>query len=88
MLANSEVQEGTQSVASFRYPQGFMINGNCVYLPKIGWCQFHKSREIIGTENCTVSKRGKHWYISVQTEMSITNPIHPGVSFAGADMGS
>ena len=77
-----------KSVASFRYPQGFRINGNCVYLPKIGWYRFHKSREIIGTpKNCTVSKRGKHWYISVQTEMSITNPIHPGVSFAGADMG-
>ncbi len=45
--------------SSFRYPQGFKISGNCVYLPKIGWVPFFKSREVKGVpKNCTVSERG------------------------------
>ena len=77
-----------KSIASFRYPQGFKLNGNCVFLPKIGWMRFYKSRDIEGTpKNCTVSKRGQHWYVSVQTEMDVAAPMHMSSSFAGADMG-
>ena len=28
---------------SFRYPQGVKIEGNRIYLPKIGWVRFYKS---------------------------------------------
>jgi putative transposase len=77
-----------KSTASFRYPQGFKLNGNCVFLPKIGWMCFYRSRSIEGMpKNCTVSKRGQHWYISVQTVIDIATPVHPSSSFAGADMG-
>jgi putative transposase len=31
---------------SFRYPQGVKVKGNEVWLPKIGWIKFRKSREI------------------------------------------
>lgn len=73
---------------SFRYPQGFKIDGNKVYLPKIGWVSFFKSREIEGTpKNVTVSRRGKHWYFSIQVEKEILNPVHPAVSVVGIDMG-
>jgi IS605 OrfB family transposase len=73
---------------SFRYPQGFAINGNTVYLPKIGWILFHKSREIQGEpKNVTVSSRGKHWFVSVQTEMEVHEPVHPSTSAVAIDMG-
>ena len=46
---------------SFRYPQEFQINGDVIYLSKIGGIQFHKSWEIEGTpKNVTVSRQGEH----------------------------
>ncbi len=73
---------------AFRYPQGFKIEGNQVYLPKIGWVRFYKSRDIQGRpKNVTVSRRGRHWYISVQTEIEIADPQHPSISAVGIDLG-
>ena len=73
---------------SFRYPQGFKINGNAVYLPKIGWIPFYKSRAIEGEpKNITVSRRAEHWYISIQVELEVPNPVHPSTSSVGLDMG-
>jgi putative transposase len=73
---------------SFRYPQDFKFNGSRVFLPKIGWMQFRKSRDIEGIpKNVTVSKRGKHWFISVQCEIEISEPTHPSTSIVGIDMG-
>ncbi|MDX2505204.1 MAG: transposase [Gammaproteobacteria bacterium] len=41
---------------SFTFPQGFRIEGRRIFLPKIGWVNFRKSREIEGTaKNVTVS---------------------------------
>ena len=48
---------------SIRYPQGFKIDqlNSRVYLPKIGWVSYRKSRELVGQpKNITVSKRGNH----------------------------
>lgn len=54
---------------SFRYPQGFKISGNRVFLPKIGWVVFFSSRKVVGEQkNLTISKEGKYWFMSVQTE--------------------
>lgn len=73
---------------SFRYPQDFKLDDSRVFLPKIGWIQFRKSREIEGTpKNVTVSKSGKHWFISVQCEIEIAEPVHPATSTVGIDMG-
>ena len=79
-------------VDSFRYPQGFKIEGNRVFLPKIGWVRFHKSREIQGTpRNMTVSRRGKHWFVSIQTEQNLVVPerqiFNPYTDVVGIDMG-
>jgi putative transposase len=38
---------------SFRYSQGFKMQGNRIYLPKIGWVRFFKSRDIRGTPKNT-----------------------------------
>jgi putative transposase len=73
---------------SFHYPQGFKIDGNQVFLPKIGWVRFFKSQEIEGTpKNITVSRRGEHWYFSVQIEMELLDPVHPSMSAIGIDVG-
>ena len=76
-------------VLSFRYPQGFKVSGNSVYLSKIGWVPFYKSRDIEGNpKNCTVSEHGGNWYISVQTEQEVHEPVHPSTSAVGIDMGT
>ncbi len=47
-----------------------------------------KSREIIGaTRNVTISRRGKHWFVSIQTEQQVKKPLHPSNSVVGIDMG-
>lgn len=79
-------------VDSYRYPQGFKIEGNRIFLPKIGWVRFHKSREILGTpRNVTVSRKGQHWYVSIQTEQEIPVPerpiFNPYNEIVGIDMG-
>ncbi|HXY54519.1 MAG TPA: transposase [Nitrospirota bacterium] len=77
-----------KSASSFRYPQGFVISGNRIFLPKIGWVRFFKSREIVGKpKNCTVSEHGGYWYISVQTESVVPEPVPPSSSAIGVDMG-
>ena len=54
---------------SFRYPQGFKVDNNKVYLPKIGWVKFKKSREILGIiKNITIKKEGKYWYVVFVTK--------------------
>ena len=73
---------------SFRYPQGIKVVDNRVFLPKIGWVSFFKSREIIGTiKNATVSKKGEHWFVSIQTELKVEKPVHRAKSAIGVDLG-
>jgi len=70
---------------SFRYPQGFKIDGRRVYLPMVGWCEFWHSRDIDGTvKNVTISRHGKHWFVAFQVEMEVGAPVHPA---PGADVG-
>ncbi|RQD65566.1 MAG: transposase [Desulfonatronovibrio sp. MSAO_Bac4] len=73
---------------SFRFPQGFKVEGRHVYLPKLGWFRFYKSRNIDGTmKNVTVSRRGRHWYIAVQVEQEIPDPTPTQKPSVGIDMG-
>jgi putative transposase len=73
---------------SFRYPQGFKVAGRKVYLPKIGWVAFWHSRDIEGTvKNVTVSRQGKHWFVSFQVEMEVPAPVHPATAVVGIDLG-
>lgn len=75
---------------SFRYPQGFKIDQaqNAVFLPKIGWVKYRNSRAVIGEiRNMTVSRRGKHWYISIQTEYEAEIQAHKSTSAIGVDVG-
>ena len=71
-----------------RFPQGFAIDGSGVSLPKIGWIGFRKSREIEGMpKNVTVSCDGEHWYVTIQTQREVDEPIHASDSAVGIDLG-
>lgn len=54
---------------SFRYPQGVKIQEDHVWLPKIGWVRFRKSREMQGDlKQTTVIKEGNKWYVCFSCE--------------------
>ena len=73
---------------SFCYPQGFKIDNRHVFLPKIGWVGFHKSKNIEGKQkNLTVKREADGWYISVQIEIEVSDPVHPSESSIGIDLG-
>lgn len=75
---------------SFRYPQGFKLDeGNSrIFLPKIGWIRYRKSRDTEGVaKNVTVSLSAGKWYVSIQTERVVIDPVHPSQTGVGIDMG-
>jgi putative transposase len=73
---------------SFRYPQGCKIEGNRIFLPKIGWVSFFHSVNPKGEiKNVTISIKGKHCFASVQTEYEVPEPVHPSSSEVGIDLG-
>lgn len=75
---------------SFRYPQGFKLDeeNSRIFLPKIGWVKYFNHRKVIGIpKNVTVSQSCDNWYVSIQTERSIEEPVHASNSEIGIDMG-
>ncbi|MBI2569285.1 MAG: transposase [Candidatus Schekmanbacteria bacterium] len=75
---------------SFRYPdpKQLKLESGRVFLPKIGWVRYRDSRPVVGTPAVvTVSRRGEHWYVSIQTEREIAEPIHPSTTEVGGDLG-
>jgi len=77
---------------SFRYPdpKQFKIESgnNRVFLPKLGWLSFRNSRDMLGTpKNVTVSQAGGKWFVSIQTEREVAEPVHPATSSVGIDVG-
>ena len=71
-----------------RFPQGFRIEGRRIFLPKIGWVGFYKSRDIEGmVKNITISARAGRWYASIQVEQEIDIQKHPSDSDIGIDAG-
>ena len=73
---------------SFRYPQGTKVEGNRIFLPKVRWVAFRKSRDIEGKiKNVTVSKSASGWYVSIQTEKNVPDIVHPSNNDVGIDVG-
>jgi putative transposase len=61
--------------SGFRYPDPMQIKldqaNSRIFLPKLGWMRYRKSREIIGElRNVTVTQSGKKWFISIQKRMA------------------
>lgn len=73
---------------NFRFPQHFKLEDRRIFLPKIGWLSFFKSRSIKGeAKNVTISRKGKHWYVSIQMEEEHAATVHPSKSAIGIDLG-
>jgi len=80
-------KKGTKD--TFRFPQGTKLeeNNNRIYLPKIGWVRYKKSRSVMGTiKNVTVSKRCGKWFVAIQTEHEQL-PQLPKGGEVGIDLG-
>ncbi len=76
---------------SFRYPDPKQIKldqaNSRIFLPKLGWLRYRNSREVLGaTKNVTVSQSCSRWYVSIQTERDVVQPIPQG-GVVGIDMG-
>ena len=75
---------------SFRYPQGVKISGSKVFLPKIGWIKFRKSRELQGLlKETTILQEGTNWFVSFSCEWGKETklvPLHESKA-VGIDMG-
>ena len=76
---------------SFRYPDPKQITldqtNSCLFLPKLGRLRFRQSREVLGTvKNITVSASCGKWFVSIQTEREVEQPI-PNGGAAGIDRG-
>jgi putative transposase len=77
---------------SFRYPDSKQIkldqNNNRIFLPKLGWLRYRKSRDILGEIcNVIITNIGKKWFISIQTEREIERPTQRATTAVGIDMG-
>lgn len=78
--------------AGIRFPSIREEHVDCangrIKLPKLGWIRFRQSQKIVGTvKNATLSRSGEHWYIAIQVEQKIENPITQSTSQIGLDMG-
>ncbi|MDA8327401.1 MAG: transposase [Betaproteobacteria bacterium] len=74
---------------SFRYPQGCKLDqANCrIFLPKLGWVRYRNSRDVLGVvKKVTVSGKQGKWFVSIQTEREVEQPIPQGEA-VGIDMG-
>ena len=76
---------------SFRYPDPKQIKldqaNSRLFLPKLGWLRYRNSREVLGmVKNITVSQSCGKWFVSIQTEREVEQPIPKGGA-VGIDMG-
>lgn len=74
---------------SIRYPQRFKLEGNKIYLPKVGWVKIVRHRRIEGTmKNCTVTKtKSGKYFVSIQCEMEVDDPVPVNDKGVGIDLG-
>ena len=82
--------KGKNRYDSISYPQsGFSIDGNKLWLSKIGEIKFWLHRPIEGfVKRLTIRRSAtKKWYVSFLVEESINHPLAPSQKVVGIDMG-
>lgn len=80
---------------SFTYQMGIKVQGNKIYLPKIGWMRFFNSRSIpngFTIKAATLRKRQDGWYVSIRIEDKsvpdyVSKPLSEVSSVLGCDLG-
>lgn len=83
------------TMRSFTFATGVKLDGNKIYLPKLGWMRFYNSRPIpegFKVKSVTVRKKADGYYVSIRVEdVSIPAfPIKPSNEIntvVGLDMG-
>jgi putative transposase len=75
----------------FRYPDPKQIRldqaNSRLFLPKLGWLRYRHSRDVLGAvKTVTVSQSGGQWFVSIQTEREVEQPIPQGGA-VGLDLG-
>ena len=80
------------SRSSFRFPDAKQIKldqaNSRIFLPKLGWVRYRKSREVIGKlRNVTISSNGTKWFVSIQIEREVKSPRHAATTSIGIDVG-
>lgn len=89
------VKAKKKDINSFSFNQNIKIDyiNSRIFIPKIGFIRFKKSREILGTPfNVTITKHCNKWLVSIQTKkpLSTINPIDLGFTkdnMVGIDLG-
>ena len=79
-----------QQKANKTRPLGCMLDATnaTIFLPKIGVVRYRKSREIEGTiKNITCSFKAGKWFVSIQTESEVQQPVPTATSSIGIDLG-
>ena len=76
---------------SFRYPDPKQIKldqaNSRLFLPKLGWMRMRLNRDVLGAvKNVTVSQSCGKWFVSIQAEREVEQPIPQGNAI-GIDMG-
>ena len=82
--------KGKNRYDSISYPQsGFSIDGNTIWLSKIGEIKFYLHRPIEGhVKRLTIRRSAtKKWYVSFLVEKSINRVLEPSENVVGIDMG-
>ena len=82
--------KGKNRYDSISYPQsGFSIDGNTIWLSKIGEIKFYLHRPIEGhVKRLTIRRSStKKWYVSFLVEESINHVLEPSEKVVGIDMG-
>lgn len=80
------------SYQSYQYTQHSKVKDNLIYLPKVGWVLFYKSREIVGKiKTVTVSKTPTNkYFVSILCDNSLpipkSKPIK-NITTVGIDLG-
>ena len=77
---------------SFRYPEPKQIqldqSNNRILLPKLGWLRYRNSRQALGqVRNVTVSQLCGKWFISIQTQRELKQPLPTSTAAIGIDIG-
>jgi putative transposase len=77
---------------SFSYPDPKQIKldqvNSRLFLPKLGWLRYRNSRDVLGElRNVTVSSNGGKWFVSIQTQREVADPLHPSGSIIGIGVG-
>ena len=77
---------------AFRYPDAKQIKldhkNDRIFLPKLGWLRYRNSRDVLGqVRNVTVSRSGSKWFVSIQTQREVEQPLPAATTAIGIDVG-